>query len=162
MFTFNDEYTLKSIISLVCDENDRIVSLGLATHDDLRKLYVPVLRKAIEKTSDNVRDKSAITNALALLHNDLKSVSLPGDFEKIAELLGSSPFDVSEDEGEEEMKEEMEEKLDEYLQDEEEDDMTEDLLSTLGNIAYDLGKSGDHEAAYLIERKIRKMKTNGE
>ncbi len=38
MFEFNDEYLFKSIMSMINDESDRIVSLGLTDAKELKKV----------------------------------------------------------------------------------------------------------------------------
>ncbi|KKM65179.1 hypothetical protein LCGC14_1493960, partial [marine sediment metagenome] len=48
MFTFDNEYVLKSMLASVRDEGGRIVSLGLASTDDVKRLIEPALHIAIK------------------------------------------------------------------------------------------------------------------
>ncbi|KKK48151.1 hypothetical protein LCGC14_3148010 [marine sediment metagenome] len=166
MFTFDNEYILKSMLASVRDEGGRIVSLGLASTDDVKQLIEPALHIAIKLATD-VHDQTIVMNTLTDLHKDLSAVFLPGDFEKIADdeqeqlrqLLELQP------EKSEEPEVELEEESDESFEEEPADDQnieeeTIDVVySTLEGIAYNLGKTGNYEAAYLVERKMREFES---
>lgn len=75
MFTFNDEYTLKLTCDMIRNEKDRIVSMGLATNGDLKRLIDPIIQQANNET---------LLVVLNNLYNNLKSICLHGDFEKLS------------------------------------------------------------------------------
>jgi hypothetical protein len=75
MFTLNDEYTLKLACDMIRNEKDRIVSMGLATSGDLRKWIDPIIRQASDET---------LLVVLNDLYNNLKSICLRGDFERLS------------------------------------------------------------------------------
>jgi len=178
MFTFSDDYILKSMWEMVRDEGNRIVSLGLASHDDLKKLIEPAVEKAV-KHADGSKD--FLLKSLAELHGSLKAVYLPGDFEKAGEdkldyLLeaprptpdkapaeGVVPEDpeVEGPDPEEEVpgdkpeETDPEKDLDEVA--EEEPEGIHSVLSVLDTLVYKLGTEGNHEGAYKIERVMRKI-----
>lgn len=178
MFSFDYEYVLKSMLASVRDEGNRVVSLGLATHDDLKGLIEPTIQSAIKRATDGIHDKAILMNTLTDLHRNLSSVFFPGDFEKIAsneqeqlkDLLGlqdEEPVAKPEENQDEELDTESSESesFEEErtgLPDEQnvkEKNPMEVVYSTLEHISYKLGKTGDHEAAYLVERKMREIES---
>lgn len=155
MFTFNDEYLLKSMMSLVRDESDRIVSLGLAEHDVLKRFVESELHGVINRANG---DKGVVLGKLTDLHNGLNSIRLPGDFEKatksanqqLLDIIGLEPLSETDTVTEPEMQADVED----------EDNGSEDIkaiCSVLERITYELGKNGRHEAAYLVERTLYKI-----
>lgn len=155
MFTFDNEYILKSMLASVRDEGDRIVSLGLATHGDVKNLVGPALQTAIKQATNGIQDKSVLMNTLTILHRDLSSVFLPGDFEKVAGPEVDKLHQMLDLPIESEQEDVKPEVVPEGIDEEEADPL--EILSTLENIAYNLGKTGNHKAAYLVERRIRKI-----
>lgn len=158
MFTFNDEYLLKSMMSLVRDESDRIVSLGLAEHDVLKRFVESELHGVINRADG---DKGVVLGKLTDLHNGLNSIRLPGDFEKatksanqqLLDIIGLEP--LSETDTEDTATEPAPQ-----ADAEDEDNGSEDIkaiCSVLERITYELGKNGRHEAAYLVERTLYKI-----
>ena len=172
-YTFDNKYLLKTFASIVNGEGKRIVLLGLATDDAVRGFVEPSLRTTIESTDDI----SIIISALAEIGNDLKSVCLPGDFEKITagkkkafyDIIGISQNnddDDDEEEDEEKPKKKEKSKDKEDKKEEEEDDVEDieiiysfvsPIVNLLQKMAYNLGNQGNHKAAYAIERKIDKI-----
>jgi hypothetical protein len=160
-------------MSLVRDEGKRIVASGLASPDEFNGLLKNALREVSNKSD---LDKKLLLDALSTLHNDLLRIKLPGDFKKATAELEEKLFIIldlpEEQDGEqvydlseilntkeiviEEPKEDGEEKEDE--DDSAKDKITADeVINKLQKIAYELGRMGDHEGAYKIERMIRKI-----
>ncbi len=134
MFEFDDGLLFKSIASLISDEASRIVSLGLACHADMKNW----LDHSIGDL--NQHDRDTALGELAETHKTLSAIWLPGDFEKIAIVE------------EEEKIEEVPEKTSETKTIV--DNNMSIIRSGLTGIAYKLGSSGNHKAAYLIERAL--------
>jgi len=159
-FTFNDEYLLKSMMSLVRDESNRIVSLGLATHDVLKAFVETPLHNAIKRVSEDNEDKSVVLKALTDLHNNLNDIRLPGDFEKISSSVEHQLYaamDVEMPETDETNSTDVvADDVDDYS-DDSNDEEIKAICSVLDHITYELGKKGNHEAAYLVERTLRKI-----
>lgn len=182
------KFVVKSLMALVGDEGQRIMSLGLASREELNDLLKPTIQRVIKKAGVSPESMDVLLGILSDLHTKLASVKLPGDFsvvaaeEKFYEALdvpytGEKFYDLSslkekpdvEPEGElkEPEEEELKEILEEYIEKEKpgaEEDHAEDcgcmycFTSVIGTylkkLAYSLGSSGDHEAAYLVERTI--------
>lgn len=202
------KFVVKSLMALVGDEGQRIMSLGLASHEELNDLLKPTIQRVIKKAGTNPESMNVLLGILSDLHTKLVSVKLPGDFavvaadEKFYEALdipytGEKFHELSglKEEGEvncpkckgkegegcpvcgglgslepthpalEPEEKELEEALEEYIEKEDsEEDHAEDcgcmycftsVINTyLTKLAYSLGSSGDHEAAYLVERAI--------
>lgn len=182
-------FLVQALAGLVEIEQQRIVKGGIATKSQLKSLssiasYLVDLAKKQQKTSVPL-------NTLANLCTMLKSIQLPGDFEKYT--IGSGPGDLGEKfyialdlpyEGEQfydlssilKKRDEKEEDKDEEEKNEKESeececdcgcmecsasDKTELVINAvskcLHKIARSLGDSGNHEAAYLVERTIQKF-----
>ena len=170
MFTFNDEYLLKSMMSLVRSEGKRIVSLGLATEEEVKGFVDPAIRGVLDKFSSSQVDKNVVLGTITDLHQILQSIKLPGDFEqstlpddeKICAVIEVDiPVEeveiVKEDDDED--KEETECVLE---KDNNDDQMITAICSFLENMVYKLGKEGNHNAAYLVERTMRKITAKSE
>lgn len=186
MFAFNNEYLLKSMIAMVRDEGKRIVSLGLATDDDLRKLSYPI----IEIVSKSEGAEDVLLPALSILYNKLTDVKLPGDFEKVAGINDlrlktmwpdtdnlleqwilrdkeQAKYEDSEkakhkgfkDEEKEEDEGQEQDAIDKIipLEEEPEDEVITVVCAKLENLAYKLGMSGKHKAAYTVERTMQEI-----
>lgn len=93
MFAFNDEYLIKSMMSLVRDETKRIESLGLAPQEDLRVFIKQAVQQAIDKVTGGADDSVAL-ETITLLHKNLSAVHLPGDFLKITKSAGEKLSDA--------------------------------------------------------------------
>jgi len=181
MFTFSDKYILKSMWEMVRDEGNRIVSLGLATHEDLKKFIKPAVQAATKEAGSG---DEALLIALGKLYNDLKSVYLQGDFEKLSTASEWEAYLLEADDEDDEDEDEEKEKEDEEEEEEKEDDLKEapptpeatggaeeavekdlavpeqglvTIYSILEEMAYKRGRVGDHEGAYKIERTIRSI-----
>ena len=177
---------VSAIFAVIEDEKKRISGSKLANKEQWSLFFKPI-RAAIIKGAEKSRDWRSTINQLANLHNLLKTIKLPGDFEKYASdekfyvaldlpYEGEQLYDLSSllkgkgarDENEDE-KEEEEEKNEERHSDEcmlcTESDNSEQILAIAVNkyltkIAHELGNNGNHEAAYLVERTIQKLPRN--
>lgn len=146
-------------MSLVRDESDRIVSLGLAECDVMKDFVESELREVI-KCADG--DKVVVLGKLTDLHSDLNAIRLPGDFEKttaptnqqLREAIGLElPPEVITDSIDPSDTLAVEALADDDEEDEEDgSEEIKAICSVLDKITYDLGKQGSHEAAYLVER----------
>ena len=198
MFTFSNDYLLKSIRELVQDETKRVLSLGLASSNDVEKLANHRLK--------GVTEESAFLAALGALHADLRTVYLPGDFEKLAitfEELEEFVDNPEESEKEEEISEELEKAKEGFREEVKEEAKQEEaaecekcagrgftmnpevarlgpaadwyvdcpecggtkksrsrmaslskICTALADEAYHMGRVGDHDGAYRVERLI--------
>lgn len=169
----NNEYLAKLLASLVRDEGKRIVSSGLANVDELNCLFKNALGKI-------VKDKSALNEKLLLdtlstLHNDLLKVKLPGDFKDVTEeideklvlildvsdIMGekstSCSSDISKNNDESIIEIVLEDPEDEEEGEEDIDKEANEVVSKLQKVAQDLGRIGNHSAAYNIERMIKEL-----
>ena len=176
-------FVIKSLMALVGEESQRIMSLGLATHKELDDILEPTVQYAIKKAGLNSNSVDVLLGILSDLHTKLASVKLPGDFSAIAAdekfykaidipYKGEKFYDIPGSKKQEENldteleEKELEEVLEEYIESEEEQH-TEDcncmycftsIINTcLKKLAYSLGSSGNHEAAYLVERTIHSI-----
>jgi len=147
MFTFSNEYIIKSMFEMVRDEGDRIVSLGLATRDDLKNLIEPEVKIA-SKNADE------LLVVLGKIYTNLKAVHLSGDFEKLAEPEDVEQYLLETYPKKEEKKEDEEENKEEEAAVPEDEGMFT-IYNSLEQMAYRCGMSGDHDSAYKIERTIR-------
>ena len=160
MFTFSDEYLLKTMMSLVRDESNRIVSLGLATQKAIQGFIDPELEFVVRKVPRIAEKKSVVLDKLTEIHNKLAMVRLPGDFEKLSatddrQILDMIGVDVLADEPE----------TPDVVCAPEEKQETEDggneqvaaVYSFLDDLAYELGRNGNHRAAYMVERTMQKI-----
>ena len=182
-YEFNNEYLAKSLMALVRDEGNRIISLGLSSRDNLKKLVESTLQVAVKRASEN--GPNILLKTLSELHNDLSSVKLPGDFKKIAmgmedkilivldipqEKDKEQIFDIPSllnkeeeprtkaetDKIKAETKEKKEEKEDDAIDmDAIKETIKCHIIPKLEKMAYDLGSKGEHKAAYTIERVLR-------
>jgi len=166
-------------MELVSDEGKRIISLKLASRDELNDLLEPTIESAMKKASANTDSLDVLLGILSDLHLKLAAIKLPGDFAKFAadekfyEALdipykGEPFYQVPEkkkpEPSEEDIEEEAQEKLEEYIESEEEGtEEIEKVVSAVSNylekLAYGLGREGNHEAAYAIERTIHSIRT---
>lgn len=136
-FKPSGQYLLKCLTSLIQEEGNRIVSSGLATYDDLRY----TLEHRIDEAVNKVGNDGEVLKIIAELHHDLTCIKLPGDF-------GHMKVEAK--------KTEKEESVAPMCVSEKPQDKDENVvLSTLESMAYELGKCGHHEAAYIIERAMR-------
>ena len=134
-FVLNDKYLLESLVALIRDEGNRIVSTGIATSNDMNLAAAPILKAAI----DHVGDKESVLKVLSEFHHDLSCIKLPEDFNHIRV-------------------EAVEEPEQEIIQEEPIVDVASNesiVVSVLETMAYELGKNGNHDAAYIIERAMR-------
>ena len=183
------KFVVKSLMALVRDESQRIMSLGLASHKELDNLIQPTVQHIIKKAGTNPNSIDVLLGILSDLHTKLASVKLPGDFSVVAAdesfynsldvpYTGEKSYDLSnlkeepsadpEEDSKEPEEKELEETLEEYIATEEldvEEDHAEDcggcmycftsaVNTCLKKIAHSLGSSGNHQAAYLVERTI--------
>ncbi len=154
----DNEYLFKSLIEMVHDENNRIVSSGLASADDIKQLADSVSEGIIKNALSG--EAAIALKDLIKLHKQLSRVKLPGDFVQISARLGDT-FDVSINMSGE-VKEDKAEIKEPELSDEDENKDFElikiETLAKLEKIAYDLGSKGNHTAAFLVERHINEIK----
>jgi hypothetical protein len=185
----NKNFVTYTLAGLVEVERDRILSTGLATPNQLSSLS-DVTEYMVKMAKSGNTD--VLVNSLANLCTLLKSIKLPGDFEKYT--IGSPsglgeefyialdlPYDGEkfhdlssitkdkEDDGEEECVEcEKESKEEDKCEDCADDsENVQDILADAVNvhlkkIAEALGDKGDHEAAYLVERTMRSINREAE
>lgn len=134
---FDRELQKKLLFDIIADEEKRVISNKLANESGIRK----IVSMAAEKSED---DLDSLKSILSLL----SEIQLPGDFERV---VGKDPgVIVIELEGEEpEEDEECEIKLVEEASKE---------IKFLEKLAYDFGKDGAHEEAYMVERAVKKIK----
>jgi hypothetical protein len=156
MDIIDNKYLLKTLVELVRDENIRIVSAGLATANDIKRL-TDFASEIIVKEADGRPDM--LLGTLAAYHRRLAAVKLPGDFKEITAEIG--------------LKDETKDKLSELLDENKEDDKHEEesdkeyeivvaeVVYQLEKIAYNLGSVGNHDAAYLVERCVNEIKNVG-
>lgn len=135
-FVLDDKYLLESLVALIRDEGNRIVASGLATAEEMNRAAEPILKSAV----DNVGNGKAVLKVLSTFHHDLSCIKLPGDFEHIR--VEAEP--IVEEEPVVEPEPEKPEVSDESV-----------VISVLETMAYELGKTGNHDAAYVIERAMR-------
>jgi hypothetical protein len=140
---------------MIKDEGNRIVTAGLVKNPKELSDYInPKLSDVLKMTAN----KNIILGALAEVHNTLQSVKLPGDFKKIS-TSNNILSDIIED-NVDDIKP-LDQVLNGIVHDDSVDKKVEERLANLNSklykIAYDLGKNGHHEAAYLIERAITKI-----
>lgn len=162
------QYLLQSLAGLVRDENTRIVSLGLATPDEAKKLIESVHSTLVDKHIDAGAD--AIIDALAFVHRNLSAVKLPGDFQKAACGIQDAfcivlDIPVTEETMEVAPPQEgvlvIEPKKDEDKEkkDEEKEKIKAEIINKLEKVAYSLGQKGAQEAAYAVERTIHELES---
>lgn len=164
MFEFNNEYLFKSIMSMIKEEGDRIVSMGLVKKDVLRNKVDGKLADIVSEAGSN---QKLMLERLSDLHSSLSEISLPGDFdefgkasitEQLSDLVRSGP-EQEDDVGQCKCAEPEDTTVN---SDNDEDkakelEMFATINSTLESILYKLGKSGDHNAAYLVERAMHRI-----
>ena len=164
------QYLLQSMAGLVRDENARIVSLGLATPDEAKKLIESVQSALLSDHLDVGPD--TIINALAFVHHNLSTVKLPGDFQKVACGMQDAFCIVVDIPVEKEVAkietpqegiiviEPKDEKEDKKSKKKEKiEKVKASIIERLEKIAYGLGQKGGHEAAYAVERTIRELES---
>jgi hypothetical protein len=177
-YEFNNEYLAKLFLSLIREEGNRIMSLGLAKNEDLTKLVDSSITLAIKNIKKDNPD--SLLNVLSILHDKLSSVKLPGDFIKVAcdmqdklIVIFEIPeeehiLDVSvpaEEKGVKKVVEKEYEDKDgkkivektEGIVDDKDDEEIKKVVAELEEISYKLGKQGKHNAAYEIDRTIRDL-----
>lgn len=138
-FALNDKHLVESLIALIRKEEDRIISTGIATSNEMNLAAAPVLEAVV----DNVGNRSDILVTLADFQYDLSCIKLPEDFEHIRVKAEVDPDPI-------------------VVEPEPKSDLAVDavsdesiILSVLETMAYELGKRGNHDAAYIIERAMR-------
>ena len=147
MFTFSNDYIQQSIRDMVNREADRIVSLKLATSENINKFVSAHI-------DEQNGDQETFIKSLAKVHSSLSEVYLPGDFEKIAgELLSSPQPEAQEKQPDEEDAEEKD--LSEVATEEPEGLFT--VLNSLNSLIYKLGTNGEQEKAYQVERMVGRI-----
>jgi len=152
--------TLDILAQIVRDEVGRIISAGLVPENDLRGFIKASMIDRLKETCEN-KDAGILTKALANLHSDLQSISLPGDFTE----LTKDPFQelmimiIPEEKEEQGDNSEPE--------DEKEDEECVDVnnacmlaIEKLKDIAYKCGSNGKHKAAHMIEKTINNIEAN--
>lgn len=132
-FVLDDKYLLKSLVELIRGEGTRIVSSGLASGQDMKRAVDQTLDTAMK----SVGKPDEIIHVLSDLHHDLTCVKLPGDFdhlrvEAVEEVIQDEPAVKEIKQSDESV-----------------------VISVLETMAYELGKKGNHDAAYIIERAMR-------
>ena len=154
MDIIDNEYLLKALAEMVRDENNRIISAGLATPEDIGRLA----SYAAEIIAKETNRPNMLLDTLSVYHKILSAIKLPGDFKEISTEVGS--------------KEESKNKLDEVLEDvnkkedenkeegfsEEYEIVVAEVINRLEKIAYNLGSRGNHDAAYMVERCVNEIK----
>ena len=165
MFTFSEDYMVKSMLGMIEDESKRIASLGLATNDEVNDFATPVVKKAF---SDAKGDKDMLLEALAVLHDELRSIKLPGDLDVAAGTKEQKMMSLMPAQKEQEAPEGTQEESGlegdqgKNKEDEEEDAIGEPggyevVYSSLRDVAYKLASKGDHSGAYSVERIINEL-----
>lgn len=175
-----------TIIGLIDDEKIRIYDHNLANRDQWISSVKPITESILKNAYQHRNWKIAI-NHLSGLHNLLKSIVLPGDFEKYTSdqkfyialdlpYEGEQFYDLSsilkkDDKGDKDKKEECTEceKEDKIDDKPEECDCTacssdqygKMLVASVGGylkkVAEMCGSEGRHDSAYMIEKTIRTM-----
>jgi hypothetical protein len=162
---FDKQFLLKQLVGMINDEAGRIVSLRLAAPEETGKLIKSIVSGIIGSECESAHD---ILNPLSALHTNLASVKLPGDFQKLAcemqdvlLLVVDAPVEAIEPKKEvvieEEKTEEKEDKKDEAKEDKKFEIfelVAKNIVEKLNKIAYDLGREGNHAAAYMVERCV--------
>ena len=185
----NKHFLLQALAGLIEIERERILKSGLATEAQLNALtdsmeYLTKLGKKYPKSN-------VVLNTMANLCTELKSIQLPGDFEKRAAeekfyialdlpYEGEQFYDLSSILKDKKLKEEIEEELEEVEKEEcvecekekkEEEEIEREAAQKiladavnkhLISIAHILGNKGEHEAAFLVERTAQKIQTAAE
>lgn len=179
----NPSQLMKELFSMIDDEKKRMYSNKLVSNEQWASFYGQ-LSDAIYK---NAKDKNldAVIDNLFGIHNILKSVKLPGDFEKRAlekfYITLDIPYedymfsDIDKETGEKENECPECEKEDECPECEKEDEkcmdcvdidaqevLAESVNNILQKIADSLGRNGNHDAAYLVERTIHSIHREAE
>ena len=170
----NPSQLMKELFSMIDDEKKRIYSNKLINDEQWASFYGQ-LSDAIYK---NAKDKNldAVIDNLFGIHNILKSVKLPGDFEKHAlekfYITLDIPYedymfsDIDKETGEKENECPECEKEDEKCMDcvniDAQEILAESVNNILQKIADSLGRSGNHDAAYLVERTIHSIHREAE
>lgn len=154
-FFANRQHFLNTIAHLIQDEKERIMRQGLASKEDINKFVNDCIGElqtlangGKEVTSEHLND----------LHIKLKSIMLPGDFQKYS--LPKTQTDeittVASDEPV--VQESQDEDKPLYNQIE----LAEKIINKLDSIAHMAGRKGDHETAYLIEQTARTIRVSAE
>jgi len=183
-------FLIQALAGIVGVEQQRIIKGGIAKESQLESL-TDVVQYFVSLAKKNSRVNGPL-NTLANLCTILKSIQIPGDFEKYT--VGSNgselgnefyialdlPYegeqfydlssilkkkDDSDDDKESGDNESCKEEScrDCLCQDADDSEPKQDLFinavaKDLEKIAYELGKVGNHQAAYLVERTIRDIK----
>jgi len=179
----DEQFLIKTFLELIKDEELRIVSAGLAQRKEVVGLFDPLIKDA--SSNPFVHYPSQV---LSKIHQKLSTIQLPGDFEKLAEdekekekfydlsslpeLTPKSEKDKlqyvtpksEEPDPEEVFEEEPAQEEGELSCDVgeftigESERLSSYIEDKLEKIAYSLGTRGEHEAAYLIERKMNEIR----
>lgn len=168
MSIFDNMYNQKSNnLVVLCaqaigDERDRIVRDSLASSNAVDLL--------IKQHVDRMNNIYSLAN-VSYVYENLKSIILPGDFEKTAmdleEMSEMSKDKVDVVDATEPSEEDIDEatsKLDEIMQqdaaeDEPEEEIEVVILGRLEEAVYELGRNGKHAAALKIEKMISNITT---
>lgn len=166
----NPKYVLSMVLELIDDEKSRILANKLADQEHWHNFFGPV-KTMILKDAKLHRNSEKTVSQLLGMHNLLKSIKLPGDFEKIAEeklyIILDTPYEESVEKDIVEKDECVECKKENEECEECEEENVEDILANAVNIhlqkiAETLANKGNHKAAYLVERTIRSISMEAE
>lgn len=152
-FFANKQYFLNTIAHLVSDEKDRIVQQGLASKEEISAFIDAIIKDLQTKNSDG---KEVTAEDINNIYRALKSIILPGDFQKFS--AEKSADDAKTATNKEELVNGQDE--DDTLHSQVE--LAEKILGKLDSIAYQVGRKGDHETAYLIEQTARTIRVSAE
>lgn len=182
------KFVTMSLADMVTDEKKRIIAAGLASVGDVNGVLGGISDNIL-KIAQADRKWEPVLDSLSKLHGVLSAVRLPGDFERLASdpiILDLSNLPRLEDKEYEDKfydlsgiierlkkiheSEGCESHTDVEVNEEPHEDFNSDVkiarvilvekVSThLEKIAYQLGRDGNHEAAYLVERTIREMQS---
>lgn len=143
----NKELMVDILYDAIRAESQRIVNLELATVAEVKELVDLPIKKANSAEEGNSTELIA---TLSSIYNVLSNVKLPGDFPKIEkvadEVNEACHCKVREIKAEPKPVTQQNERIKKAMN---------LVLSRLEQIAYDLGKNGNHTAAYQVECKMK-------
>lgn len=141
------QFVIKSFMSLINDERDRIVSSKLLSKAEC-DAYI---EKGIQ-TANQYSNPSHMLECVSVLLATLKNAQIPGDLKeaKTAEVT------VTETKVEEVKEVQAEPTIDPQME------LAEKIINKLESIAYFAGTQGDHETAFVIEQTARNIKVAAE
>jgi len=141
------QFVVKSFLSLINDERDRIVSSKLLSKADCDAF----IEKGIQ-VANNYSDPNQMLECVSVLLATLKGTKIPGDLleAKTAEVV------VPEVKAEEVKETQIEPVVDSQME------LAEKVISKLESIAYFAGAHGDHETAFIIEQAAKNIKVAAE